>query len=734
MRGQLTTLERELQKSFLTDKSQVYRDLADRLIDAGRLPEAEQVLAMLKEEEYFDFVRRDAAADVRATTVGYTVSEQPWNARYQQIAAQLVKLGAEQRALKSKDPSALSTQDRVRLQQLEADLEVASQAFTHMLDDLKRSFAQLDQARVKELAERQFDTARMGTVGELGPGTVLLQYIVLEDGLCILLTTADVQKPYRLATGEKTINRLTHELLEALRSPRLDPRPRAKALYDLLIAPLAEDLEQAHAKTLMVSLDGVLRYVPLAALYDGRQYLAERYAVAVYIEPAADRIKDRPKAAWKAAGFGVTQALRDFPRLPGAKAELEGIVKGQGHAGGVLEGTIHLDQDFTREELRRDLSPRYSVVHVASHFRFSPTEADSFLLLGDGSTLSLRDIRTGHYDFQNVDLLTLSACETAVGSGQGREVEGLAVTAEKKGAKGVLATLWPVADQTTAALMERMYALREGEHLSKAEALRRAQVEMMQGKLSVPAPTPGATGDRGEVLRVGTDSQSGPQAPAYVPDPARPYAHPYYWASEKITPCTAEYPNGKLTEAAGHTLIHKSASCRHSGMDCRNPGARKAPPYPCVLGSAIPWRNDEMCITAWAAGSPICWRVVSGRARSPPSDRRLHASARSTRSALITAGMEPIRNTSAQMAARIPTTIAPTSSVMLTRKPGTKPCRKLTITFASSEVRMSSTSPLFSRKRCWASIRHTANTSLRVMSVPSVARAAPTLKSAKAAM
>jgi CHAT domain-containing protein len=530
LRGQLMTLDRELQRTFVTDKSQVYRGLADRLIDQGRLPEAQQVLGMLKEEEYFDFVRRDAAADVRATPVGYSAPEQPWNERYQSIAAQLVKLGEEQRALNSKDASALSAEDRARLNQLDTDLEVASQAFTAMLDELKMAFERLDRARVKDLAERQFDTARMGMVGALGPGTVLLQYIVLEDGLRILLTTADVQKPYKLATGEKAINRLTHELLEALRSPRLDPRPRAKALYDLLIGPVADDLAQAHAKTLMVSLDGVLRYVPLAALYDGHQYLAERYAVAVYIEAAADRIKDAPKRDWNVAGFGVTRALRDFPALPGARAEIEGIVKEQGRSGGVLEGTIHLDQGFTQEELRRALSGGYPVVHVASHFWFSPTEADSFLLLGGGSALSLREIRGGGYGFKNVDLLTLSACETAVGTGQGQEVEGLAVTAEKKGAKGVLATLWPVADQTTAALMQRMYALREGERLSKAEALRRAQVELIQGKLSVPAPTKEATGDRGEVLRVGTDSQSGPQAPAYVPDPARPYAHPYYWA------------------------------------------------------------------------------------------------------------------------------------------------------------------------------------------------------------
>jgi CHAT domain-containing protein len=163
---------------------------------------------------------------------------------------------------------------------------------------------------------------------------------------------------------------------------------------------------------------------------------------------------------------------------------------------------------------------------VASHFRFSSTEADSFLLLGNGQRLSLTEI--GDFDFQDIDLLTLSACETAVGSGQGSEVEGLAVTAEKQGAKGVLASLWPVADQTTAALMQRLYALHTTQHLSKAEALRQAQLELLQGQLKVAQPQ--GREDRGQVLQASINADAADQAPPYVADPARPYAHPYYWA------------------------------------------------------------------------------------------------------------------------------------------------------------------------------------------------------------
>ena len=247
----------------------------------------------------------------------------------------------------------------------------------------------------------------------------------------------------------------------------------------------------------------------------------------MYIEAAADRIKDLPKPGWKVAGLGATQAHPGFDPLDGARAELETIVRLKGKAAGVLDGVMYLDGAFNEERLRRSLTDRYPVLHVASHFRFSPTEEDSFLLLGDGSHLSLADVRKGHFDFKNVDLLTLSACETAMGDeGQGREVDGLAVTAQKQGAKGVLATLWKVADATTAVLMQRMYQLHEAQKLNKAEALRGAQLELMQGRLNVPES------GRKRSATSGIDTKPVEQTDliAYTSDPKRPYAHPYYWA------------------------------------------------------------------------------------------------------------------------------------------------------------------------------------------------------------
>jgi CHAT domain-containing protein len=172
---------------------------------------------------------------------------------------------------------------------------------------------------------------------------------------------------------------------------------------------------------------------------------------------------------------------------------MEGIVKTP--TGGVMPGEVYLDDGFTAQRLRSISQRQFPVMHLASHFRFSPgTEVNSFLLLGDGQRLTLGDIRTQNYRFDNVDLLTLSACDTGLGGGrdaQGKEIEGFGVIAQQQGAKAVLATLWPVADQSTAILMADMYRRRQEMQVSKIEALRQAQLAL----------------------------QAQPK-----------YAHPYYWA------------------------------------------------------------------------------------------------------------------------------------------------------------------------------------------------------------
>ncbi len=173
------------------------------------------------------------------------------------------------------------------------------------------------------------------------------------------------------------------------------------------------------------------------------------------------------------------------------------------------------------------LRQRPPVVHVASHFRFKPgDETDSALLLGDGNFLSLAQINALQNPFGGVELLTLSACNTASsGSGaNGKEIEGFGALAQKKGAKAVVASLWPVADRTTQLLMEEFYRGREARKLTKGEAIRQAQIKLLRGELSKPAPEALANRD---IVHETTATSS---VPKFTVDAKRPHAHPYYWA------------------------------------------------------------------------------------------------------------------------------------------------------------------------------------------------------------
>jgi CHAT domain-containing protein len=206
--------------------------------------------------------------------------------------------------------------------------------------------------------------------------------------------------------------------------------------------------------------------------------------------------------------------------LPAVQGELQAIVRPE-----VLPGSKHLDEAFTRQRLEASLGQ--PVLHIASHFRFLPGSDESFLLLGDGTGLSLRQLRTELPRLTGVDLLTLSACETAVGGGikaDGREVEGLGVLAQKRGARAVMATLWPVGDASTGELMAQFYRQRQSQSLNKAQALQRAQLALLRGQSAAPAA---ATELRG-ASTVRTPGQAQPRP--YTPDPQRPYSHPFFWA------------------------------------------------------------------------------------------------------------------------------------------------------------------------------------------------------------
>lgn len=542
IRGSLKSFEKESQLSFLKDKESGYRLLADLLIETGRLGEAEQVLALLKEEEYAGLLRRSGEPK---SDLGYTVEE----AELLKIQSQLADLGRERNELSALSKEELNQKGKkARLNEIERRLlPKANAALERALEAIEDEIFSSDNSRKRKSRQSQViaEVEDRKWVDYLDPATVALYTVIISKGELIdkgwiILVTRDFRKAYSIDVTN--LNQTIAALRETLKGPIYfpeearaqfaNPQPLAHEIYRrLFLNPqpkgptLAEDLEtylrNQKEKTLMWSLDGILRYVPMAVLHDGEKYLVERYRNVVFttVGPALTQPVSRQ---WRVLGLAVSKKHPGLDPLPSTPLEMAAIVRDQNkNTEGVLPGVVKLDDQFTEEAMLDGIREGYPVVHIASHFIFDEANSQrSFLLLGDGNHLETFKLKDSANIFEKQDLVTLSACDTAMGRAGGKDTEGFAYVAQTLGAKAVLATLWKVDDTGTQVLMPRFYRLREG-GLSKGEALRRAQLELLYGDDKSPSPSP-STRVR---LETGTSKLT-----RFVRDPQRPFAHPYYWA------------------------------------------------------------------------------------------------------------------------------------------------------------------------------------------------------------
>ena len=478
MRVEFAKLDEGTRKAFVDSRGDTYRKLAQLLISDGQIPEAEEVLGMLKEDEYLSFVRRDSSvSESLKGTVTLTPQEEKALSEYEANAKVIVaaaeELGSlEQKRIALPRGASLDAADQQAYDTLKAKYNNAVDVFTKYLDGLKTRFTAQDK-RV-ELAANRTTVNLLKDIRE--PRTVIIQTIVADDALNIILTTANLQKAYVVKVRRDELNEMVAKFRRAATDPSLDPRPLGGKLYEKLFpAELSADLKAVKADTLVWSLDGTLRYVPLAALWDGQKYLAESYRLATLTLAAVPKVtKPVAPQPWQAFGVGVSRQSDGFVPLPAVPRELCSIIRDPAKkdycvaagGSGSIDGYILTDDEFTLKAFTNELG-RAPVVHIASHFALKPgDETASFLLLGGGDErhFSLADLR--HTDLSNVELLTLSACNTAMSSGStsgGSEVENFGTLAQMQGARSVMASLWPVADASTQILMSEFYRLKTTE-------------------------------------------------------------------------------------------------------------------------------------------------------------------------------------------------------------------------------------------------------------------------------
>jgi CHAT domain-containing protein len=250
---------------------------------------------------------------------------------------------------------------------------------------------------------------------------------------------------------------------------------QSKQLYDLIIRPIRGLLLENHVDTLVFVPDGALQTIPLAALHDGKRFLIQEFAVA--ITPGLSLLEPRSVERKHAQALlsGLSDSVQGFPSLEFVPTELQTIKT-------EFPSQLLLNDSFRTSTLERKLTEgQFSIVHIASHGQFDRDAHKTFVLTYDDK-LTLNElealIRPSQYRGKPVELLVLSACQTA--AGDDRAALGLAGVAVKAGARSALASLWFVNDQSTAAFTSELYGqLSQSSPVSRAKAVQAAQLKML---------------------------------------------------------------------------------------------------------------------------------------------------------------------------------------------------------------------------------------------------------------
>jgi CHAT domain-containing protein len=526
IRKNIAGVDEELQAGYTNTRSGAYRKLAELLVQTDRLSEAERVLDMLKEEELKEVVR-GAADDAAAKTAPLKLTDTQQKAESdlatpEKTAESLTALNIEYASLVAKDKRTVD--EDARLKTLDKSIEDAnSQVSTFFAKTLYPELAQksgAQDANAMLSRERSDVTQLQNTLADLGPRVIGIRLLFGEDHIYAIVVTAHTREKFELKVKPADLRVKVLHVRDDLRSPYSDPKAQLQELYGIVVGPFESELkaleqsspDKDHVPTLLWSLDGVLRYLPMAALYDGRQYMLERFNNVLFTPESYGHMGSAASAAkLRVLAMGLSKSYGDLPALPGVIPELEAVVHDPSvpDSHGPMDGRMLPNDQFTFAALKEQLGTgkTYPVVHIASHFvEDDDSGEEPFLMTGGddagsdkGYELTLSRMEDSPISFHGTQLLTLSACSTAKGNAtqDGREVDSLGMIAQQKDAGAVLATLWDVNDASTSKLMSDFYS-RWVAHAAdgKAESLRQAQLALLRG----PSPQQAT------------------------------YSHPFYWA------------------------------------------------------------------------------------------------------------------------------------------------------------------------------------------------------------
>lgn len=524
IRRDIQGLPIEQQQSYTNTVADTYRKLADLLLQQDRVLEAQQVLDLLKVQEIQDYLRRGVRGTEQTAEGIYLLeAEKQVFARFDNLLQQ----GSRLAELEAIPPEDLTPEQREEYLQLEQTRRQIKATFTEFLElpDVKAALEQLRVNAPQALELDALDALRQN-LAQLPQGAILLYPFVLDDRLELVVLSPNLPPIHKTVLVTRVeLNHAISEFLTVLQNPESDPKPAAEKLYNWLIRPIEPFLTESDANVILYAPDRQLRYIPLAALHDGEQWFVEKFQINQLTAVGLTSLNTPPRAqprilagAFSEGRYNISRRNGEyrypFSGLPFAKAEVQTIAS-------LFPDTRQLINQAFTEDATLPFLNSYNIIHFATHAMFTTgAPEDSFILLGNGETIDMHDIR--NLSLTNVDLMVLSGCQTAVSTlnlgqslGDGVEILGFGYQVQNAGVRAAIASLWSVDDGGTEVLMSQFYALLQQSSLSKSAALQQAQIALITGEQHFQL--------RDELIRqrnLGDIPQLDTQQ----------LTHPYYWA------------------------------------------------------------------------------------------------------------------------------------------------------------------------------------------------------------
>lgn len=331
----------------------------------------------------------------------------------------------------------------------------------------------LQVAELENYLQKACDQAQQ--IAQVDDNAAIIYPIVLSDRLEIILSLPHQPlRHYTTPVTQQTFNSVLKNYRQTLviRSRRNFLKP-ARQLHQWLIQPMAADLKQSGVKTLVFVPDSALNNVPMTALYDGERFLLEDYSVAM--TPSLRLLGPKPLTgqALSTLSAGISQASQGFGSLAYVVDELNSIQTA------VPNSTVLLDQEFTASAFQTQVENLSApILHLATHGQFSSDANQTFILAWDKKITLQEFDRILRQAPRSIELLVLSACETA--TGDAKAALGISGVAVEAGAKSTLATLWNLDDEASAAFTKVFYPKLGEPQMPRAEALRQSQLALLK--------------------------------------------------------------------------------------------------------------------------------------------------------------------------------------------------------------------------------------------------------------